>query len=122
MTIFILFSIILLYTTVAYDTFITYIADKPSTWEGIISYNNSNTAIVYNTNKAVKVKPPVVESDKLDRFAPPRASFFGRFAGVEESTIGNYEEIYLNKKEMIYWKYQKEREEALAKGILNENK
>jgi hypothetical protein len=122
MIVYILFSIILLYTTVAYDTFITYIADKPSTWEGIIPDNNSNTATAYNTNKAVKVKSTVIEPDKLHRFAPPRALFFGRFAGVEELTIGNYEEIYLNKKEMLYWKYQKEREEALAKGILNENK
>lgn len=121
MLLLILATVVLFYTTIAYDTFTIYIVNKQKdNWEGLVPYNNKqDTATVgynYNTNKLVKVeKPPVII-----RLVPPRAVFFGRFNGVEEITTGNYEEKYLDNYEFVSWKYQKERKEAVEAGILNE--
>lgn len=57
---------------------------------------------------------------KNEKHQPPRAEFFGKLDGEESTEEGKYEEQYLNKWELQWWKEQKQREEALKAGILNE--
>ena len=59
--------------------------------------------------------PPVKKA-----ICPPRANFFGRIEGQPVVSIGNYEERFLGTWDLYDWKKQKERKEALEKGILDE--
>jgi hypothetical protein len=56
-----------------------------------------------------------------ERRKPPKALFFGRLNGITYDRAGLYEEGWLNRHEMDYWKGQNERKQALEDGILDEN-
>jgi len=89
------------------------------------TYNIGN-----NTGKQTNIFSPAPKAEKpikpvsllLDeRTSAPRASFFGRLDGTTIEEIGKYEERWLNTFELSHWKRQKEREQALMDGLVDEN-
>lgn len=92
------------------------------------TYNSTN-----NTNNTTYLAPKPKKSyigrwgaktDGLlagEKKKPPRAEFFGRLNGSPVSSQGKYVERYLNQYEYGYWLKQKERDDALKAGLLDES-
>lgn len=86
--------------------------------------NVNNTSYIAPKNNIIKKAARTVKTGGLlagERERAPRAQFFGRIDGESKECLGKYEEKYLNSFEHRHWLKQKEREEALEAGLVDEN-